>query len=67
LCRPLELVCSLPPIQYARENLPGMKAILASPTNLQDLARVAVASAIGDVQVSPDRILTVRDILREST
>jgi len=64
--KPLELLFSLPPVLYARESIPGMQAILALPVSVQALARVAIAAAIGEAQVGPDRILSTKLIHKES-
>lgn len=62
----MELLFSLPPVKLAREKIPGMQAILAQPVSVKALARVAVAAAIGEAQVGPDRILTTQLIHKES-
>lgn len=66
LGKPLEMLLTLPPFKLARDNLPGMKALLAPPIARDSLARVAVAAATGGVDaVGPERVLSVNDIARE--
>lgn len=60
--RPLEMVMSVSPVQYLRETLPGMKAILARPVSVEQLAKVGVAAALGDVYNRTDGIFHVEDI-----
>lgn len=60
--RPLETVFSVAPIRFARDNLPGMKAILAPPVAVENLAKVGVAAAIGDISNRPGGVFTIDDI-----
>ena len=64
LYRPLEFLLSCSPAKLARDNIPGMKAILAPPIAVETLARTAVSAALGSLSypVQSDRVLSIEDI-----
>lgn len=62
LGKPLQGLFSLPPVQYLREAVPGMKAVLAPPIAVEDLAKAAVTAALG--QLPLPQVLDIEDILR---
>ncbi len=49
-----------------RETLPGMKALLAQPVARDDLAKVVVAAALGDVKPGPEHIIHIPEIIEQS-
>ena len=64
---------SIPGVDKLRENLPGMKAILARPLSVDCVASVATEAASGDLDASIPKdtaegsaghILSVKDILK---
>ena len=52
LYRPLEAILSIPGMEKLRDNLPGMKAILARPLSVDCVASVAAAAACGELDSS---------------
>ena len=66
----MEKIFNIAPIRLLRHSLPGMKAILAPPVSREDLGKVAVAAALGEIPSSnreaSNGILTIEDIQRES-
>ena len=67
LLRPLEAVFSTAPVSKLRATIPGMQAVLAPPIAVQCLARVAVASALGSIDLqTTGNVLKIEDIVRES-
>lgn len=65
--KPLDSILSFTPLRVARDVLPGMKAVLAPPVAVEDLARAAVAASTRDLSSLPEsRIMSVDDIKRAS-
>lgn len=70
LGKPMEKIFNFAPIRLLRHSLPGLKAILAPPVSRENLGKVAVAAALGEIPSSNREaskgILTIEDIQRES-
>lgn len=60
--KPLETIFSASPFRFVRDNVPGMQALLAQPVSVEDLAKVGVASAVGDISNRVDGIFHIEDI-----
>ncbi len=51
-------------MQALRNIIPGMKAPLAQPINVNDLGKVAVKAALGEVTVgNPERVMNINEII----
>ena len=58
----METIFSTTPVKFVRDHVPGLKAILASPVSVENLAKVGVAAAIGDVSNRVGGVFTIDDI-----
>jgi uncharacterized protein YbjT (DUF2867 family) len=61
--RPLQFVLDLPGFNRL-QHLPGMKAVLAPPVDVEDVGAVAAAAALGELPSETESVLTVADIRR---
>jgi hypothetical protein len=61
--RPLKLLTDTRLVQYLRNTLPGMKAILAPPISAEDLALVTIHAALGKLQgIKENRVVEVEEL-----
>jgi hypothetical protein len=63
---PFQYLFDTRPVKVVRDNFPGMKALLAVPIPRDNLAKVGVAAAIGELPGKENGIFSIEDIQHDA-